>query len=80
MDRMFKVLGFWALIIAIMFLAGGHHFQIPAILFFVQALLFYIFGAMKLTEKTYMYLFGGYMFISFIGMVWYANFMMKMPA
>ena len=74
MDRMFRVLGFWAFVIALMFLAGQMY--IPAFLFGAQTILFTVLGYMRFTEKTYMYLFGGYMFISFIGMVGYATFMM----
>ncbi|MBA4542562.1 MULTISPECIES: DUF2626 family protein [Thermoactinomyces] len=74
MDQMFRVLGFWTLVISLMFLAGQMY--IPAILFIVQTILFIAFGYMKFTEKTYMYLFGGYMFVSFCGMVWYSTFMM----
>lgn len=74
MSKMFHVLGFWAFVIALMFLAG--QMTIPAILFFVQAALFFFFGALRLTEKTYMYLFGAYMFISFCGMVFYSSFML----
>jgi hypothetical protein len=70
--RMFRVLGFWALVIALMFIAG--HMYIPAALFLVQAVLFVIFGYQKYTEKTFMYLFGGYMVIAFCGMVAYATF------
>jgi hypothetical protein len=71
-DRMFRVLGFWALVIALMFIAG--HMYIPAALFIFQAILFVILGYQHYTEKTYMYLFGSYMFISFCGMVAYATF------
>ncbi|WP_044642456.1 DUF2626 family protein [Risungbinella massiliensis] len=74
MSKMFHVLGFWALVIALMFLAG--HLTIPAILFLVQAALFFLFGGLRLTERTYMYLFGAYMFVSFCGMVFYSSFMM----
>jgi hypothetical protein len=74
MDRMFRVLGFWTFVIGLMFLAG--HMYIPAALFAVQTLAFVVLGFLRFTEKTYMYLFGGYMLISFIGMVYYANFMM----
>ncbi|SFJ05273.1 DUF2626 family protein [Thermoflavimicrobium dichotomicum] len=78
MGRMFQVLGFWTLAMALMFLAG--ELYIPAILFFVQTALFIILGLLNLTEKTYMYLFAAYMFIAFCGMVWYATFMMDVPA
>ena len=69
---MFRVLGFWALAIALMFVAG--HMYKQAGLFFFQAILFVILGYQHYTEKTYMYLFGGYMFLSFCGMVAYATF------
>jgi hypothetical protein len=72
MDRMFRVLGFWALVIALMFLAGTMY--IPALLFFVQTILFFVLGYLRLTEKTYMYLFGCYMLVSFCGLVVYASF------
>ena len=75
MDRMFRVLGFWTFITALMFLAG--HMILPSLLFILQTIGFVILGYMRLTERTYMYLFGGYMFLSFIGMVSYATFMMK---
>lgn len=74
MSKMFHVLGFWAFIIALMFLAG--HLTIPAVLFLAQAAFFFLFGAFRLTERTYMYLFGAYMFVSFCGMVFYSSFMM----
>lgn len=72
MDRMFRVLGFWAFIIALMFLAG--HMIIPCVLFLVQTVIFAALGYMRFTERTYMYLFGAYMFISFCGMAGYATF------
>ncbi|SHE62437.1 Protein of unknown function [Seinonella peptonophila] len=72
MDRMFRVLGFWAFVIALMFLAG--HMYIPMFLFLAQALIFVVLGYLRFTEKTYMYLFGSYMFLSFCGMVVFATF------
>jgi len=73
MDRMFQVLGFWCFVFALMFLAGD--MIIPSILFFAQTAIFVILGALRLTEKTYMYLFGVYMVIAFCGMVGYATFL-----
>jgi formate-dependent nitrite reductase membrane component NrfD len=72
MGRMFQVLGFLTGIMALMFLAG--HMYIPAALFAVQTAFFFVLGSLGFTERTYMYLFGGYMFVSFVGMVWYATF------
>lgn len=74
MDRMFRVLGFWTFVIALMFLAG--QLYIPAVLFFVQTVLFVVLGYMGFTERTYMYLFWGYMIVSFLGIVSYSFFMM----
>ncbi|MBD1371299.1 DUF2626 family protein [Hazenella sp. IB182357] len=74
MGRMFAVLGFWCLIFSLMFLAG--HMYIPAALFAVQTAIFVILGYLGLTEKTYLYLFGAYMLVSFTGMVYYSTFMM----
>ena len=72
MDRMFQVLGFWCFVFALMFLAG--EFVIPSILFFVQTVIFVLLGSLHLREKTYMYLFGGYMLIAFCGLVGYATY------
>ncbi|QKG84788.1 DUF2626 domain-containing protein [Kroppenstedtia pulmonis] len=72
MDRMFRVLGFWCAAIALMFMAGGMY--ILSGLFFLQALLFVLFGYMRYTERTYMLLFGGYMALSFIGIVYWSYF------
>lgn len=72
MDRMFRVLGFWTFVFALMFLAG--EMIIPSLLFFAQTVIFVVLGYMRLTERTYMYLFGAYMVISFCGMAGYATF------
>lgn len=72
MDRMFRVLGFWTFIIALMFLAGDMF--IPSALFLLQTVIFVVLGYLRLTERTYMYLFGVYMLVSFCGMVGYATF------
>ncbi|QKI83768.1 Protein of unknown function [Kroppenstedtia eburnea] len=72
MDRMFRVLGFWLLVIGLMFMAGD--MLTLAILFGVQAILFFILGYMKYTERTYMLLFGGYMFLAFTGIVYWSFF------
>ena len=72
MDRMFQVLGFWTLIIALMFLAG--HLLIPAAIFGLQTVLFVGLGYMRYTEKTYMYLFGCYMVLAFVCLAYYSVF------
>jgi hypothetical protein len=72
MDRMFRVLGFWLLMIGLMFMAG--EMFLLAILFGVQAILFFILGYMRYTERTYMLIFGGYMFLAFTGIVYWSFF------
>ncbi|GGE22729.1 hypothetical protein GCM10011571_25990 [Marinithermofilum abyssi] len=74
MDRMFRVLGFWCLVMALMFMAG--QMNVVAGLFFLQTVLFFGLGYMRYTERTYMYLFGGYMVIAFIGIVYWSFFQM----
>lgn len=75
MDRMFRVLGFWTLAIALMSLAGG---MIPmALIFFFQTAVFVILGYMRLSERTYMLLFWGYMILSFGGFTYWSFFKMS---
>ncbi|PTX65080.1 uncharacterized protein DUF2626 [Melghirimyces profundicolus] len=72
MDRMFRVLGFWLLVIGLMFMAG--HMNILAGLFYLQAAIFFVLGYLNFTERTYMFLFGGYMVIAFTGIVYWSFF------
>ncbi|GIP39658.1 hypothetical protein J31TS4_29380 [Paenibacillus sp. J31TS4] len=75
MARMYRVLGFWTLVIGLMALAGD---LIPmALLFFFQTAVFAVLGYMNLTERTYIVLFWGYMFIAFTGFTYWSFF--KMP-
>lgn len=77
MARMFRVLGFWTLIIALMALAGN--MVQMALLFFFQTAAFMLLGYMNLREKTYIYLFWGYMVLSFLGIMYWSFFEMKYP-
>jgi len=75
MDRMFRVLGFWTLVIGLMALAGE---LIPmAMLFFAQTAIFVLLGYLKLSERTYILLFWGYMIISFTGFTYWSFFKMS---
>ncbi|WP_282941509.1 DUF2626 domain-containing protein [Paenibacillus sp. RC67] len=75
MDRMFRVLGFWTLVIGLMALAGD---MIPmAMLFFAQTAIFVLLGYMKLSERTYILLFWGYMILSFTGFTYWSFFKMS---
>jgi hypothetical protein len=75
MDRMFRVLGFWTLVIGLMALAGE---LIPmAMLFFAQTAIFVLLGYLKLSERTYILLFWGYMVLSFTGFTYWSFFKMS---
>lgn len=75
MSRMFRVLGFWALMIALMAVAGD---MIPmALIFFFQAAVFVLLGYMKLSERTYIVMFWGYMILSFTGFTYWSFFKMS---
>jgi hypothetical protein len=72
---MFRVLGFWTLVIGLMGLAGD---LIPmALIFFAQTAVFVLLGYMKLSERTYILLFWGYMLISFTGFTYWSFFKMS---
>lgn len=77
MARMFRVLGFFTLLIALMALAGG--MVEMGLLFFAQTAAFVLLGYMNLREKTYIYLFWGYMLVSFIGITYWSYFRMPFP-
>jgi hypothetical protein len=74
MDRMYRVLAFWTLVIGIMALLG--HMTGFAIIFFVQTFIFLLLGYMNLTERTYILLFWGYMIVSFSGIFYWSFFIM----
>ncbi len=77
MGRMFRVLGFWTLIIALMALAGN--MVQMALLFFCQTAAFVLLGYMNLKEKTYILLFWGYLVLAFLGITYWSFFEMKYP-
>lgn len=74
MARMFRVLGFWTLVIAMMAVAGG---MIPmAFIFFFQTAVFVMLGYMNLSERTYIMIFWGYMIMAFTGFTYWSFFHM----
>jgi succinate-acetate transporter protein len=75
MDRMFRVLGFWTLVIALMSLAGD--MMAMSLIFFFQTVVFILLGYLKLSERTYILTFWGYMVIAFLGFTYWSVF--KMP-
>jgi len=74
MDRMFRVLAFWTGIFTVMFYVGD---MIPAaLLFLVQTVFFLTLGYLRLSERMYMYIFGGYLTVFMIGFTWYSEFIL----
>lgn len=74
MDRMFRVLGFWTGIFAVMFFVGDMY---PAsLIFFASTGFFVLLSYLKLTERMYIYLFGAYLTVFFVGFTYYTTFLM----
>ncbi|WP_085523371.1 DUF2626 domain-containing protein [Tuberibacillus sp. Marseille-P3662] len=74
MPKMFRVLGFWTLIFAVLFLIAG---LIPAsLLFFAQTVFFYALSYLNLSERVYIYVFGSYLTLFFVGFTYWSAFMM----
>ncbi len=76
MPRMFRVLGFWTLVIGLMALAG--EMTEMALLFLCQTAAFLTLGYMNLSERTYILLFWGYLILSFTGFTYWSFFQMEM--
>lgn len=74
MDRMYKVLGFWTGIFAVMFFVGDMY--TTSLLFFAQTGFFILLSYLKLTERMYLYIFGAYLTIFFAGFTYYTAFLM----
>lgn len=72
LERMFRVLGFWTGIFAIMFFVG--HMMEMSILFLLQTVFFITISYLNLTERMYIYIFGSYLTIFFIGFTYYTTF------
>ena len=71
---MFRVLAFWTGIFAVMFYVG--EMLVPTFLFLIQTAFFLGVSYLKLSERMYMYLFGAYLTIFFIGFTWYSEFIL----
>lgn len=72
MPRMFRVLGFFCLLIALLSLASGSVEM--SLLFFVQAAVFTLLGYMNLSEKAYLLTFWAYLIVSTVGLTYGAFF------
>lgn len=74
MDRMFRVLGFWTGIFAVMFYIGD---MVPlTLLFLAQTGFFLVLSYLALSERMYMYLFGAYCTVFIVGFTWYTEFLL----
>ncbi|MBU8908987.1 DUF2626 domain-containing protein [Desertibacillus haloalkaliphilus] len=74
MDRMFRVLAFWTGIFSVLFYVGD--MLNMALLFFAQTGAFLALGYLNLSERMYMYIFGAYLTVFFVGFTYYSTFIM----
>lgn len=74
MDRMYRVLGFWTGVMAVMFFLGG--MKETVLLFLAQTGFFVLVSYLKLSERMYMYIFGAYLTIFFAGFTYYTTFIL----
>lgn len=72
MARMYRVLAFISLLVALLALWGG--LMGMSVLFFVQAGVFLALGLIELSERTYLTIFMAYLFFAFTGFMFYAFF------
>ncbi|WAA11451.1 DUF2626 domain-containing protein [Fervidibacillus halotolerans] len=80
MDRMFRVLAFWTAIFSLLFFVGGSEentkMYVMSLLFLAQTGFFLLLGYLRLSERMYMYIFGAYLTIFFVGFTYYTTFIM----
>ncbi len=74
MNRMFRVLGFWTGIFAVMFYLGN--MKDASLLFFGQTVFFVFLSYLNLTERMYIYIFGAYLTVFFAAFTYYSVFIM----
>ena len=72
MNNMYKVMGFWTGIFAVMFYMG--HMPEASLLMLANTRLFLLLGFLNLTERMYIYIFGAYLTIFFAGFTYYTTF------
>ncbi|WP_349407798.1 DUF2626 domain-containing protein [Pseudalkalibacillus sp. SCS-8] len=74
MARMYRMMGFWTAVIAVMAYVGG--MQAFSLLFVGQTIMFVALGYLNLSERMYIYIFGAYLTVFFIGFTYWTTFMM----
>ena len=75
MDKVFKTLGFWTAIFAVMFYVGD--MSMMSFIFVAQTGFFVLLGYLKLTERMYMYIFAAYLVVCFVGFTYYSTFLLE---
>lgn len=75
MDKVFKTLGFWTGVFAILFYVGD--MMAMTLLFLAQTGFFILLGYMKLTERMYMYVFAAYLILFFVGFTYFTTFLLE---
>lgn len=75
MDKLYKTLGFWTAIFAVMFYVGD--MNIMAYVFLAQTGFFVLLGYLNLTERMYMYIFAAYLVICFVGFTYFSTFVLE---
>ncbi|MBE3596297.1 MAG: DUF2626 family protein [Hydrogenibacillus sp.] len=72
MGRMYRVLAYFSLVIALLAFWGN---LIPmALIFFGQTAVFAALGYLGLSERTYLLLFNGYMVLAYVALMYYIFF------
>jgi hypothetical protein len=74
MERMYRVLGFWTGIMAVFFYLGDMNEMF--LLFLGQTGFFVLLSYLRLSERMYLYVFGGYLTVFFAGFSYWTVFMM----
>lgn len=74
MDRMYRVMGFWTGIFSVMFFLGDMY--TTSLLFLGQTVFFVLLGYLNLSERMYIYIFGAYLTVFFVGFTYWTTFMM----
>ena len=75
MDKVFKMVGFWTAMFAILFYVGD--MVTMSVFFLVQTGFFVLLGYMKLTGRMYMYIFAAYLIFFFVGFTYYTTFLLE---
>lgn len=72
MDNMYKLMGFWTGIFAVMFYLGD--MTEVSLIMLANTGFFVLLGYLNLSERMYMYIFGAYLTVFFVGFTYYTTF------